>query len=138
MRILIKLVYDIAFVFSWLISQLGKAVTYFFCLIGLRLQEINFKASKFRKKRQQENEFNKFNDRHDKIHLKELADILNSESKKYQKSIGDEIFYKLKRIISKNLKKVNLKDLTILYNILFDTSDNTKLVEKLKKFIDKH
>lgn len=134
MRIFIKIVYDIVFVFIWLMSHLYKGVTYFISLLTLRFQEVIFKVSKANLRRKQKIEFDKLNDRHTKIHLKELANLLESRLKKYQENIEEKKFYKLKKIIAKCLNQGDLKSLTDLHDILFDTPEN-EVLAKLDKFI---
>ncbi len=66
------------------------------------------------------------------MHLKELADLLETELNKYQRSMDDQKFSRLKGIIIKSLNKGDLKNLTTLYNILFEIPKNEILSELYK------
>ena len=132
MRTVIRVIYDIAFIIALLIGHLFKGIVYVLSLLGLKLQEVSFGVSKANLKRRQQDEFRRINDRHTKIHLKELADLLETELSKYQQDIDSQKFYRLKGLIKKSLDKGDLKKLTIFYTILFETPKNKVLTELYK------
>jgi ferredoxin-fold anticodon binding domain-containing protein len=120
MKILTRIISDVFFTFALLINHLLKAIIYLVSLLNLKLQKIFFGVSKANLKRKQQAEFRRVSDRNTRIHLKELADLLEAELNKYQQKLESQKFYKLKTIIAKSLDRGDLDTLTSLHKILFD------------------
>lgn len=137
MKKLIKIIYNLIFILIVLIKKSFNIIENIIFLLRLKFQDINFNRSKNNLNLQQKNKFKKINDRHTRIHLKELADMLESELEKYESHMERNKIQKLKRIININLNKENLKNLTILYTILFETPKN-RIIEELNKFLSNH
>jgi hypothetical protein len=133
MRILIRIVYDAFFAFSLLVNHFLKSIVYLVSLLNLKLNEMFFGVSKANLKRKQQAEFRRVSDRNTRIHLKELADLLETELNKYQQKIESQKFYKLKTIIARSLDRGDLGTLTSLHEILFDLPSND-ILKRLSNF----
>lgn len=137
MKALLRVIFDTFFVFILFIGSLFKSILHVISLLGLRLQEANFKISKANLRRRQENEFRRINNRHTRIHLKELADLLEAELIQYQKDISNQDFYRLKGMIARSLNRGDLEKLTKLHTILFEIPKE-QVLTKLMKFLRKN
>jgi hypothetical protein len=118
----IRLIYNTISIFTLLISYLFKGITYVISMLGLRFQEINFRISKANLKRRQNGEFKRVNDKHTKMHLQELVDLLQTELSNYKQDIDSQNFYKLEGMITRSFNKGDLSGLTMFHTILFEVS----------------
>jgi hypothetical protein len=129
MRILIKVLYNTVFTLVLLIGYLFKGFARVMSILGLRLQDISFAILKVFFKWRQNYKVKRADDRNTKMHLKELADLLEAELMNYQQDIDSQRFYNLRGMIARSLRKRDLNSLTALYETLFELPSNQVLKE---------
>ena len=103
---------------------------------------IRFRFSKRHILHKHQNEFNRIYEDNTKKHLRELANILKKELKKYRSDINPQELYKLRKLIERNYLNMDLGNLTIVYKVFFETSKADILPElakliRIKAFSDK-
>ena len=115
-------------------EYLTRCVIHVFSMLKLRIQERAFYSTRKTVLDEQRKEFNRINTENTKENLKELANLINSELNKYNHDIDEDDINRLKKMIKRSVNELSLENLTILYNIFFE-SPKIDILNNLNKLL---
>ena len=134
MRIFLKIIYGVAFYISICISAFRRSLQYILSITYRIAQWINFRSSRRRILHKHQDEFDRIIAENTREHLRELVNVLKKELNMYRNDISPYDIYKLRRLIERDYRELDLGNLTIVYKIFFETS-KTSILPELEKLV---